>query len=69
MSEIVQAVTQALHAYGEAARNDYYTLDGKQIQRDMWTLANALESSDTYTVGELIEQLGITETDLGYEWI
>ena len=35
----------------------------------MWTLANALESSDTYTVGELIEQLGITETDLGYEWI
>lgn len=64
----VEAVIQALYAYGEAARNNYYALDGKTIQRDMRTVAEALESSATYTVGELIEQLGITKTDLGYEW-
>lgn len=64
----VKAVIQALNAYAEAARNNYFALDGKQIQRDMWTIADALESSATYTVGELIELLGITKTDLGYEW-
>lgn len=57
MSEIVQAVIKALDVYGEAARNNYLDLDGKQIQRDMWTITDALESSDTYTAGELIEQL------------
>lgn len=66
--ENVEVVIQALNAYGEAARNNYYALDGKTIQRDMRTVAEALESSATYTVGELIEQLGITKTDLGYEW-
>lgn len=64
----VEAVIQALYAYAEAARNNYYALDGKTIQRNMRTVAEALESSATYTVGELIEQLGITKTDLGYEW-
>lgn len=66
--ENVEAVIQALNAYGEAARNNYYALDGRQIQRDMQTVAEVLKSSGTYTVGELIEQLGITKTDLGYEW-
>lgn len=66
--ENVETVIQALDAYGEAARNNYSALDGKTIQRDMQTVAEALESSATYTVGELIEQLGITKTDLGYEW-
>lgn len=63
----VEAVIQALYAYAEAARGGY-SLDGKQIQRDMWEIATALESSATYTAGELIEQLGIAKTDLGYEW-
>lgn len=67
-TENVQAVIQALNAYGEAARNNYFALDGKQIQRDMWTITDVLESGATYTVGELIELLGITKTDLGYEW-
>lgn len=66
--ENVETVIQALDAYGEAARNNYSALDGKTIQRDMQTVAEALKSSGTYTVGELIEQLGITKTDLGYEW-
>lgn len=66
--ENVEAVIQALNAYGEAARNNYSALDGKTIQRDMQTVAEVLKSSGTYTVGELIEQLGITKTDLGYEW-
>lgn len=66
--ENVETAIQALYAYGEAARNNYYALDGKTMQRDMQTVAEALESSATYTVGELIEQLGITKTDLGYEW-
>lgn len=66
--ENVQAAIQALYAYAEAARGDCDGLDGKIIQLDMWTIAEALESSATYTAGELIEQLGITKTDLGYEW-
>lgn len=66
--ENVEAVIQALYAYAEAARGNYFALDGKTIQRDMWTVAEVLESSGTYTAGELIEQLGITKTDLGYEW-
>lgn len=66
--ENVETVIQALDAYGEAARNNYSALDGKTIQRDMQTVAEALKSSGTYTEGELIEQLGITKTDLGYEW-
>jgi len=68
MKEIIQAIVQAIHAYGEAARNDYFSLDGKQIQQDMWTIADALESGDTHTMKELIGQLGITKTNLGYEW-
>lgn len=66
--ENVETVIQALDAYGEAARNNYSALEGKTIQRDMQTVAEALKSSGTYTEGELIEQLGITKTDLGYEW-
>ena len=66
--ENVETVIQALDAYGEAARNNYSALDGKTIQRDMQTVTEVLKSSGTYTVGELIEQLGITKTDLGYEW-
>ena len=64
----VQAVIQALYAYAEAARNGYTRLDGAEINQDMQEIINALESSDTYTAGELIERLGITKTDLGYEW-
>lgn len=66
--ENVEAVIQALDAYGEAARNNYSALDGKTIQRDMQTVTEVLKSGATYTEGELIEQLGITKTDLGYEW-
>lgn len=66
--ENVEAVIQALYAYGEAARNSYFDLGGRTIQRDMQTVAEVLKSSGTYTSGELIEQLGITKTDLGYEW-
>ena len=64
----VQAVIQALNAYAEAARNGYTRLDGAEISQDIRTVITALESSDTYTAGELIELLGITKTDLGYEW-
>jgi len=64
----VEAVIQALYAYAEAARNGYTHLDGAEISQDIRTVITALESSATYTVGELIEQLGITKTDLGYEW-
>lgn len=66
--ENVQAVIQALYAYAEAARNGYTRLDGAEISQDIRKVINALESSGTYTAGELIEQLGITKTDLGYEW-
>lgn len=67
--ENVQAAIQALYAYAEAARGDYYGLTGKDIQNDMWEIANVLESSGTYTAGELIETLGITKTGNGYEWM
>lgn len=67
--ENVQAAIQALYAYADAARDDYYDLTGKDIQNGMRAIANALESSATYTEDELIEQLGITETDSGYEWM
>lgn len=66
--EHVQAVIQALYAYAEAARNNYFALDGKTIQRDMWTITDSMESGLPDTADELIEQLGITKTDLGYEW-
>lgn len=66
--ENVQAVIQALYAYEEAARNGYTRLDGAEISQDIRKVINALESSGTYTAGELIERLGITKTDLGYEW-
>lgn len=64
----VETVIQALYAYAEAARNGYTHLDGAEISRDMRTVITTLESNGTYTVGELIEQLGIIKTDLGYEW-
>lgn len=67
-AENVQAVIQALYSYAEAARNGYTRLDGAEISQDIRTVITALESSATYTEGELIEQLGITKTDLGYEW-
>lgn len=68
--ENVQAAIQALYAYAEAARGDYYGLDGKTIQRDMWEITDVLESdSTTYTAEELISRLGITKTDDGYEWM
>lgn len=67
-SENVQAVIQALYAYEEAARNGYTRLDGAEISQDIRGVINALESSGTYTAGELIEQLGIIKTDFGYEW-
>lgn len=66
--ENVEAAIQALNAYGEAARNSYFDLGGRTSQRDMQTVTEVLKSSGTYTAGELIEQLGITKTDLGYEW-
>lgn len=66
--ENVQAVIQALYAYAEAARNGYTRLDGAEISQDIRKVISALESSGTYTAGELIEQLGITKADLGYEW-
>jgi len=66
--EHVQAVIQALYAYAEAARNNYFALDGKTIQRDMWTIADSMESGLPDTADELISDLGITKTDLGYEW-
>lgn len=65
----VQAVIQALNAYGEAARGDYYGLDGKTIQRDMWEITDALESGLPSSADELISRLGITKTDDGYEWM
>lgn len=64
----VQAVIQALYAYEEAARNGYTRLDGAEISQDIRTVTTALESNATYTAGELIELLGITKTNLGYEW-
>ena len=66
--ENVQAAIHALRAYGEAARGDYYDLTGKDIQNAMREIANVLESSGTYTAEELIENLGITEGEYGYEW-
>ena len=66
--ENVQAAIQALRAYGAAARGDYYDLTGKDIQNAMREIANVLESSGTYTEAELIENLGITEGEYGYEW-
>lgn len=66
--ENVQAVITALRAYGQAAREDDSDLDGKTIQQDMVELARVLKSNGTYTEGELIEQLGITKTNTGYEW-
>ena len=66
--ENAQVVITALRAYGQAARNDYSELDGKTIQRDMGELAHVLESDATYTESELIEMLGITKTNHGYEW-
>lgn len=67
--ENVQAAIQALYAYAEAARGDYYGLDGKTIQRDMWEITDVLESDSPHTAEELIGRLGITETDDGYEWM
>lgn len=64
----IQSVITALRAYGQAAREDNSALDGKTIQQDMGDLAHVLESSATYTESELIERLGITKTDTGYEW-
>ena len=68
-TETVQAVIQALYAYEEAARNGYTRLDGAEISKDIRTVITALESNATYTVGELIELLGITKTDTSYEWM
>lgn len=69
-TETVQAVIQALYAYEEAARNGYTRLDGAEISKDIRTVITALESNATYTVGGgLIELLGITKTDTGYEWM
>ena len=67
-SDNIQSVITALRAYGQAAREDNSALDGKTIQCDMGELASVLESDGTYTEGELIERLGITKTDTGYEW-
>lgn len=66
--ENVQEVITALRAYGQAAREDDSELDGKTIQQDMGELAHVLESDGTYTEGDLIERLGITKTNTGYEW-
>lgn len=67
--ENVQAAIQALYAYAEAARGDYYGLDGKTVQRDMWEITDVLESDSPHTAEELIGRLGIVETDDGYEWM
>lgn len=67
--ENVQAAIQALYAYADAARGDYYGLDGKTIQRDMWEITDVLESDCPHTAEELIGRLGIVETDDGYEWM
>lgn len=64
----IQSVITALRAYGQAAREDNSALDGKTIQQDMGQIAHVLESNGTYAEGELIEQLGITKTNNGYEW-
>lgn len=64
----IQSVITALRAYGQAAREDDSELDGKTIQQYMSELAHVLESNATYTEGELIERLGITKTNNGYEW-
>ncbi|MEK0056883.1 MULTISPECIES: hypothetical protein [Corynebacterium] len=66
--ENVQAVIQALYAYAEAAQGEYSSLDGNDIQQDMWKIANVLESAETCTVEELLRKLEITKTDFGYEW-
>lgn len=66
--ENVQAAIQALYAYGEAARDDYYALCGKTIQWDLEEIANVLSSSAEYTEEELLSILGIAKTDDGYEW-
>lgn len=64
----VQAVIQALYAYAEAARRGHGSLDGKEIQRDTLIIADALGSDTAYTAEELMGDLEITKTDLGYEW-
>lgn len=66
--ENVEVVIQALEAYAEAARGDYEALDGETIQWDMGEFANALRTSDPYTLEELLSRLGITKTSNGYEW-
>lgn len=63
-----EAVIEALYAYGEAARWDYHALDGAAIREDMWVLADVLDSPEAYTAEEIITDLGIIKTDLGYEW-
>lgn len=64
----IQSVITALRAYGQAAREDDSELDGKTVQLDMGELAHVLETNATYAEGELIERLGITKTNNGYEW-
>lgn len=68
MNKNTEVVLNALYAYGEAARGDYYALCGKTIQWDLEEIANVLSSSAEYTEEELLSILGIAKTDDGYEW-
>ena len=66
--ENVQSAITALRAYGEAARWNFFALDGRLIQHDLSDIAYALKSDTPITEEELISGLGITQTERGYEW-
>lgn len=59
---------KALNAYAEAARNDFLSLDGEEMQRGLQEIISVLSSDVDYTLETLIERLRITKTDNGYEW-
>ena len=57
---------KALNAYAEAARNDFLSLDGEEMQRGLQEIISVLSSDVDYTLETLIERLRITKTDHGY---
>ena len=57
---------KALNAYAEAARNDFLSLDGEEIQHDLQEIISVLSSDVDYTLETLLERLEITKTDRGY---
>lgn len=65
----IPLVQKCLHAYGDAIRNDWSSVDGRAVRDDLDNLAGMLHGDSLVpTFEEWMDITGIVENSSGYSW-